>query len=433
MAQDMPVIHTSLKGPVTAGLLIILVFVIGSLVWASTATLASAVIASGQLKVDSNRKQIQHLDGGIVTDILVSDGQQVKAGDPLIILDPVQAESSLGIVASALFSAEVQKVRLQAERDGLVAPDFSAISTINYNDEDNLIKAQQSLFDIRLSVQKSQEEILNQQITNLQSQIEGYESQQVSTKKQLDISRDELNNLQELKKQGLVGNERLLELQRNIAQLEGRAGELISAKAGAKASIDEKRLELVRIKRSFNEQVLAELQEIESQILDLKERNNAASHQLKQMIVYAPVDGSIVGLNVHTIGGVVVPGQLLMEIVPANDLLIIEGQVSPADVDDLHVGQFARVKLSGLQQRTTPELQGSLKYVSADSILDERSGMSYFIIRVTVTAEELAKLATDQLIPGMPAEVFVQTGERTAMDYLLQPLTDTIDRAWRER
>lgn len=433
MAQDMPVIHTSLKGPVTAGLLIILVFVIGSLVWASTATLASAVIASGQLKVDSNRKQIQHLDGGIVTDILVSDGQQVKAGAPLIILDPVQAESSLGIVASALFSAEVQKVRLQAERDGLVAPDFSAISTINYNDEDNLIKAQQSLFDIRLSVQKSQEEILNQQITNLQSQIEGYESQQVSTKKQLDISRDELNNLQELKKQGLVGNERLLELQRNIAQLEGRAGELISAKAGAKASIDEKRLELVRIKRSFNEQVLAELQEIESQILDLKERNNAASHQLKQMIVYAPVDGSIVGLNVHTIGGVVVPGQLLMEIVPANDLLIIEGQVSPADVDDLHVGQFARVKLSGLQQRTTPELQGSLKYVSADSILDERSGMSYFIIRVTVTAEELAKLATDQLIPGMPAEVFVQTGERTAMDYLLQPLTDTIDRAWRER
>lgn len=433
MAQDMPIIKTSLKGPVTAGFLIILVFVIGSLVWASTATLASAVIASGQLKVDSNRKQIQHLDGGIVTDILVSDGQNVKAGDPLIILDPVQAESSLGIVASALFSAEVQKVRLQAERDGLMAPDFSALSTINYNDEDNLIKAQQSLFDIRLSVQKSQEEILNQQITNLESQIEGYESQQVSTKKQLDISRDELDKLEELKKQGLVGNERLLELQRNIAQLEGRAGELISAKAGAKASIDEKRLELVRLKRSFNEQVLAELQEIESQILDLKERNNAASHQLKQMVVYAPVDGSIVGLNVHTIGGVVVPGQLLMEIVPTNDLLIIEGKVSPADVDDLHVGQFARVKLSGLQQRTTPELQGSLKYVSADSILDERSGMSYFIIRVTVTAEELAKLATEQLIPGMPAEVFVQTGERTAMDYLLQPLTDTIDRAWRER
>ena len=218
-----------------------------------------------------------------------------------------------------------------------------------------------------------------------------------------------------------------------MAQLEGRAGELVSSIASAKASIDEKRLELIRVKRSFHEQVLAELQDVESEIIDLQERANAATHHLQQMVVKAPVDGLIVGLNVHTLGGVVVPGQLLMEIVPDNDALIVEGQVLPTDVDDLRFGQNARVKLSGLQQRITPELTGKLMYVSADSILDERSGMNFFIIRVSIAAEELAKLPTEQLIPGMPAEVFVQTGERTALEYLLQPLSDTIDRAWREK
>lgn len=431
--DNTPKISTSLKGPITAGLIILIVFVLGSFLWASTAKLASAVIATGQLKVDSNRKQIQHLEGGIVNEILIKDGQKVSRGDILLVLDPVQAEASFGIVASALYSSELQRARLKAERDNAPEIDFSQLLNIDNPESESLIQAQNSLFDIRRSVQKSQEEILQQQITNLESQISGYKSQQTSTQRQIDISIDELENLRDLKARGLVGNERVLELERNLAQLEGRAGELISLEAGAKASIDEKRLELIRIQRSFNEQVLAELQEVENQILDLKERTNAASHQLSQMIVKAPVDGSIVGLGVHTIGGVVVPGQLLMEIVPSDDRLIIEGRVSPADVDDLLVGQKARVKLSGLQQRTTPELEGTLNYVSADSILDERSGTSYFTIRVDVSKQELEKLPNDELIPGMPAEVFVQTGERTAMDYLVQPLVDTIDRAWREK
>ncbi len=388
--DDLPKIKTSLKGPIVSGLTILLIFL-------------------------SNRKQIQHLDGGIVNQILVSDGQSVKKGDTLVILDPVQAKSSLGIVAGALFTAELKRSRLQAERDNTEQPDFTR------------------LFSIRRSVQVSQQEILHQQIENLKSQISGFESQQASTKTQIEISKDELVNLKNLKARGLVGNERLLELERNLAQLEGRAGELVSSIASAKASIDEKRLELIRVKRSFHEQVLAELQDVESEIIDLQERANAATHHLQQMVVKAPVDGLIVGLNVHTEGGVVVPGQLLMEIVPDNDALIVEGQVLPTDVDDLRVGQSARVKLSGFQQRTTPELTGMLQYVSADSMLDERSGMTYFIIRVSIAAEELAKLPSEGLIPGMPAEVFVQTGERTALEYLLQPLSDTIDRAWREK
>lgn len=431
--DDLPKIKTSLKGPIVSGLTILLIFLVGATAWASSAKLASAIIAVGQLKVDSNRKQIQHLDGGIVNQILVSDGQSVKKGDTLVILDPVQAKSSLGIVAGALFTAELKRSRLQAERDNTEQPDFTRFLHREHEDKNSLIDAQQSLFSIRRSVQVSQQEILHQQIENLKSQISGFESQQVSTKTQIEISKDELVNLKNLKARGLVGNERLLELERNLAQLEGRAGEIVSSIASAKASIDEKRLELIRVKRSFHEQVLAELQDVESEIIDLQERSNAATHYLQQMVVKAPVDGLIVGLNVHTEGGVVVPGQLLMEIVPDNDALIVEGQVLPTDVDDLLVGQSARVKLSGFQQRTTPELTGMLQYVSADSMLDERSGMTYFIIRVSIAAEELAKLPSEGLIPGMPAEVFVQTGERTALEYLLQPLSDTIDRAWREK
>ncbi|MCG7647132.1 HlyD family type I secretion periplasmic adaptor subunit [Alteromonas sp. Cnat3-28] len=431
--DDLPKIKTSLKGPIVSGLTILLVFLVGATAWASSAKLASAIIAVGQLKVDSNRKQIQHLDGGIVNQILVSDGQSVKKGDTLVILDPVQAKSSLGIVAGALFTAELKRSRLQAERDNTDQPDFTRFLHREHEDKNSLIDAQQSLFSIRRSVQVSQQEILHQQIENLKSQISGFESQQASTQTQIEISKDELVNLKNLKARGLVGNERLLELERNLAQLEGRAGELVSSIASAKASIDEKRLELIRVKRSFHEQVLAELQDVESEIIDLQERANAATHHLQQMVVKAPVDGLIVGLNVHTEGGVVVPGQLLMEIVPDNDALIVEGQVLPTDVDDLLVGQSARVKLSGFQQRTTPELTGMLQYVSADSMLDERSGMTYFIIRVSIAAEELAKLPSEGLIPGMPAEVFVQTGERTALEYLLQPLSDTIDRAWREK
>jgi len=431
--DDLPKIKTSLKGPIVSGLTILLIFLVGATAWASSAKLASAIIAVGQLKVDSNRKQIQHLDGGIVNQILVSDGQSVKKGDTLVILDPVQAKSSLGIVAGALFTAELKRSRLQAERDNTEQPDFTRFLHREHEDKNSLIDAQQSLFSIRRSVQVSQQEILHQQIENLKSQISGFESQQASTQTQIEISKDELVNLKNLKARGLVGNERLLELERNLAQLEGRAGELVSSIASAKASIDEKRLELIRVKRSFHEQVLAELQDVESEIIDLQERANAATHHLQQMVVKAPVDGLIVGLNVHTEGGVVVPGQLLMEIVPDNDALIVEGQVLPTDVDDLRVGQSARVKLSGFQQRTTPELTGMLQYVSADSMLDERSGMTYFIIRVSIAAEELAKLPSEGLIPGMPAEVFVQTGERTALEYLLQPLSDTIDRAWREK
>jgi HlyD family secretion protein len=423
---------TSTKQPVLIGLSIIAVFIVGIAIWGSTAPLASAIIATGQLKVDTNRKQIQHLDGGIVTEVLVSDGQEVTAGDDLVILDPVQAEASLGIVEGALYSAQLIRVRLQAERDGIIKPDFSAYESRSVGEQLSLIQAQYSLFDIRRSVQTSQQEILNQQIANLQTQIEGYESQRRSTQKQITISKDELTNLRDLKERGLVGNERVLELERNLAQLEGRDGELLSSIAGSRSSIDEKRLELIRVQRSFNEQVLAELQEVESQIMDLQERTNAASHTLNQMIVKAPVDGTVVGLSVHTIGGVIVPGQLLMEIVPANDKLIVEGQLTPADVDDVIVGLKARVKLSGLQQRTTPEVQGIVKYVSADSFTDERSGQSYFLVRVSVSADELARLETDELVPGMPAEVFIQTGERTAFEYLMQPIMDTIDRAWRE-
>ena len=432
--QEMQVpLITDTRKPIRVGVLLILVFVIGAGFWASFAPLSSAVIASGQLKVDSNRKQIQHLDGGIVRDLLIRDGQRVSQGEVLMRLDPIQAEASLAIVRSALFAARVQKARLVAERDGLATPDFSALTALGKDGPDpDLVNAQRSLFNVRQKVQSSQRDILSQQIENLGNQIEGFQAQQRAKRVQLDINREELDNLKRLQTQGLVDNSRVLDLQRVIAELEGEDGELTSSVAGTRSTIDEKRLELIRLERSFAEQVIAELQEVETQLIDLRERDVAAAQKLQHTEVVAPVDGAIVGLNIHTIGGVVSPGQLLMEIVPSDQELVIEGQLSTTDIDDVYVGQDARVKLSGLQQRTTPEVQGQVKYVSADSFVDERTGGAYYLVRVSVSETEIEKLKGQTLMPGMPAELFIQTGERTALEYLLQPLSDTLDRAWRE-
>jgi HlyD family secretion protein len=435
MQVNMPQVATrspyAINRLVFVGALAVILVFGGFLAWAMLAPLASAVIAPGVVKVDSERKQIQHLDGGIVQQIFVRNGDVVEAGDILLTLDPTQAGASLAVLESALFSAKVQKMRLEAERDQAEVLQFAQMQDAS-EQEQTLLDAQLMLFTARQSVQVSQKQILEQQIDHLRKEIEGLTAQTRAKRRQIKISSQELLELRSLLDRGLTDKVRVLQLDRELAELQGELGELSSDVAGAWTTIDEKRLEIVRIERSFREQVLAELRETEQQLLDLRERVVAARHKLAHTEVRAPVEGIVVAVGVHTLGGVVAPGDVLLEIVPSNDELVVEAKLNPNDVDDVSLAMPARIKFSGLKQRVAPELNGSVNYVSADTLLDEQSGVHYYQVKISVPASEVKRMQQAQLQPGMPAEVFIQTGERTPMDYLLQPLLDSFDRAWRE-
>jgi len=426
-------VNLSLSKPVKVGAWIFFIFIFSFGLWANFVYLSSAIIVNGFVKVDTNKKKIQHLEGGIVKSISVKDGELVKVGDTLIELDTVQAKASLAVINSALYAKQLSKIRLVAEMRKSKHIDFTVVEPGEYIDQKkHYLDTQHSLFEARQLVQLSQQKIIAQQIEHLHSKIKGLDAQKRANTKQINISKDEVAELKRLRKRGLVDKSRVLQLDRDLANLQGQQGDLIARVAITLSSIDEKKLEIIQLNRNFHENVVDQLQEVEQKIMDLKERQIAAKHTLTHMRIIAPVNGVVVGLQLHTVNGVIGPGQVLMEIVPQGEQLIIEGKLSPTEIDNLSVGLNARVKFSGLKHRTTSELNGKVKYVSADSFNDERTGEVYFIVKIEVGEQEVIKLGDQALLPGMPAEVFIQTGERTPLQYLLQPLSDNLDRAWRE-
>lgn len=420
--------------PVVAGLLLVLLAIGGFVAWAVTAPLAEAVVAPGMIKVDSSRKQIQHLEGGIVKEILVRDGDRVQQGDVLVRLDETRAAASLAILRDGYDAAIAQEARLVAERDGSSQISFpqQLLERQETPTIAEIIKAQSALFEARKTALQGQVEILRQQIAHLREDISGLRAQRSAKTRQLDFVRDELGSMQELLKEGLTGKQRVLELEREAARLEGERGEHQSEIAAAETAISGKELEIYQVDKSFRESVVNELKQVQADIFDFRERLNAAQHVYGQTEVRSPVDGVVVGSGVHTIGGVVVPGETLLEIVPENDKLIVEARVNPKDIDSLRPGLPAGVKITAFNQRKTPELAGSLRYLSADALHDPQTGEVYFVARLEVPEEETRRLGDKRLHPGMMAEVFIRTGERTPAEYLLQPLHDSFRRAWLE-
>lgn len=405
-----------------------------TLLWSSLAPLASAVVAPGILKVDSQRKKVQHQEGGIVHEILVRDGDRVKAGQVLLRLDKTNADASRGVLRAGSDLARAQQARLAAERDGL--PLVMPGDLLARQDDPKVkevIDGQTQLYQARRASLNGQLSIVDKQIAFLRNGIDGLLALQRSKEEQLQSHVTELEGLKSLLEKGMVEKTRFRAVEREIARLQGERAEHVSDIAKARASIGEKELEKFQLRKSAREQASEELGKIQGEVNDYEERINAAQHTLERTEIKAPVEGVVVDLKAHTAGGVVGPGEVLMDIVPVNERLIVEAHARPNDVDRLQLGQPAAVKVSAFDQRTMPELNGILQYVSADIIEDPKQQISYFLMRVEIPASELGRLEGKRLQPGMTADVFVRTGERTFLSYLFEPVMRSFDAAWRER
>jgi HlyD family secretion protein len=402
--------------------------------WLVFMPLAGAVVVPGNLVVQSNVKQIQHPTGGVVAEIKVHNGTRISAGDLLVRLDAIQVQASLQVVTKQLDEMRARMSRLATERDGVAEIEFSPERStwLNNNEVRRLLASEESLFKARAGARQSQKDLLQSQAVQFGQQISGFESQMDSKARQLDLIHGELSGVQDLYDKRLVPLTRLTTLQREAAQIDGERGQLTSAIAEARSKIDASQLQMVRIDQDFRADVVKELGEAQAKEAELAERDVAARDLLERIEIRAPTSGVVNQLSAHTIGGVIRAGETIMEIVPDTDDLQIEARVEPKDIDHVRNGQPAFVRFTAFNQRTTPQLKGTISYVSADTGHDQQTNASYYTVRIVLPEDERRRLNDQQLVPGMPAEVFMQTGSRTMMSYLLEPITDQMRRAFVE-
>jgi HlyD family secretion protein len=403
--------------------------------WFFFMPLAGAVVVPGNLVVESNVKTIQHPTGGVVADIRVANGMRVKAGDLLVRLDATQARASLQVVSKQLDELRARIARLAAERDGGARIEFPGELAVRSSDEivRTLLASEDALFKARSSARQSQRELQQGRIAQLTEEISGLETQVASRAKQLELIEGELGGVQDLYDKHLVPLARLTALQRESARIDGERGQLASSIAETRSKIGEAELQIVRLDQDFRGEVVKDLGEAQGKEAELAERAVAARDLLDRIEIRAPTSGLVHQLAAHTIGGVIRPGDAIMEIVPDTEDLQIEARLQPQDIDHVHTGQPAFVRFSAFNQRTTPQLTGSISYVSADTSRDQQTNATYFTVRVVLRDDERRRLAGQQLVPGMPAEVFMQTGSRTMMSYLFKPIADQMRRAFVEQ
>ena len=415
------------------GIVIFLAFGVGG--WAGTVKMSGAIIAPGQIVVDSNVKKVQHPTGGIVGQLLVHDGDRVKAGQVLVRLDDTVTRANLAIVTKGLTELEARKARLESERDGddsvKFPPDLVAQAQSS-PDVAAVLEGERRLFALRRAARVGQKAQLRQRVDQLKEEIRGFQAQKESKDKQVELINREEVGVEDLYKNKLVPLNKLTDLQRQSASLEGESGQLIAQIAEAQGKISETALQIIQIDHDLASEVAKETREIDSKIGEYIERKVTAEDQLKRIDIRAPQDGMVFQSTVHTVGGVITAGDTIMLIVPDADQLSVESRVNPQDIEQIQLGQTALLRLSALNQRTTPELFGKVTRIAADASTDQRTGQSFYIIRIAMPAAEIVKLGDVRLLPGMPVEAFVQTGERTMISYLTKPLRDQLMRMFRE-
>ncbi|MBM3561121.1 MAG: HlyD family type I secretion periplasmic adaptor subunit, partial [Alphaproteobacteria bacterium] len=421
--------------PILAGLAIIGLALGGFGVWAATAPIGGAVIAQGAIIFEGKRKSVQHLEGGIVGEILARDGDAVRQGDVLLRLDPVRSQANFAIIEGQLVAAKALEARLIAERDDKPAVQFAADLQARRAEPqvaEVLQLQERQLRERRQSIQ-NQISILQRKIDGHSAEKRGYEIQKVNKEKQVGFIKRELVGLKELHEKGYAPITRILALEREAARLAGEVGQDMSNTARMDNAISEARLQIDQIKQKFGEDVLAQLRETQNQIADLSSRLVAAEDVLRRVNIVAPESGMVQGSKVLTVGGVVAAGQELMQIVPLNDRLQVEAHVQAQDIEAVVPGLVAELRFTALNQRTTPVIEGTVSRVSADRVVDEKANIPYYIATVDVTPEELGKLAEHRVQAGMPVDVMIRTGERTFLSYMLKPLSDSLARSFRER
>jgi HlyD family type I secretion membrane fusion protein len=402
--------------------------------WAALAPLGSAAIAPGEVIVEARRKTVQHLEGGIVGEIRVREGDRVAAGQMLIRLDETQPRATLDLLKGRSRAAAALEARLNAERDEQKAIEFPPFLLDEGGDPKvrKILDGQTRIFDARRNSILGQIAILKQRIAQYAEEIKGLKGEVAAETTQVELIAQELEGVETLYSKKLVRKPRLLELRRRQAEIEGRLAQNRARIARVRQNIAETHLRISELRTERINEVVEELRKVQSERFDLQERIRAAEDVLRRTAILAPLAGTVVGLQVHTTGGVIAPGQPLMDIVPSGDRLIVEARVAPEDIDVVHAGLAAKVRLTALNRRNSLPLEGRVLSISADRLVDERTGETYFLARVELLEDPADALGGAFLYPGMAAEVMILTGERTALDYLFTPLSRSLERAFRE-
>jgi len=425
----------SIRLHLIVGLAMVVILAGGFGGWASTAQISGALIAPGSIVVESNVKKVQHPTGGVVGELLARDGDVVKAGQVVVRLDDTVTKASLAIVTKTLDGLWARAARLEAEQRGLDRIVFPRMLLDRATDPDvsNVMASESKLFEVRVTGRIGQKAQLQERITQLNEEIAGLTAQEKAKDREIALVEQELVGVRALYDQRLVQMSRLTTLERDAARLNGERAQYISARAQSKGKITETELQIIQVDKDMVSEVSKDLRETNDKIGEFVERKVTAEDQLRRVDIRAPQDGMVEQSTVHTVGGVISAGDAIMMIVPQADDLQVEAKVNPQDIDKLQVGQNTLLRLSAFNQRTTPELNGVVIRVSPDVTVDQRSGQSYYTIRVSMPPEEVARLGEVKLIPGMPVEAFVQTGDRTLLSYLIKPLHDQLMRAFREK
>ena len=416
------------------GLLLLLFAFGGFATWAALAPIDSAAVATGVVTVEGSRKTIQHRDGGIVAEILVREGDRVEQDAVLVRLDDTEPGAQLEIVRSQYIAQLAEEARLLAERDALPAPRFPP-ELKALADDPRVVEAiagQRRVFEARGETLEGEEDVLRQRIVQLHEQIKGLEALISTKEKRIALYREEIDGLLKLFDKQFGDKGRLRELERLEAELLGEQAEHRSAIAAARVRISETELEITQVRLRFASEVVEQLRDVETQLSDHRERMRALTKTLERTEIRAPVAGAVVDMQVHTLDGVIRPGDKILDIIPENEPMIVEARVAPTDIDKVFPGLEADVRFSAFNASTTPTVPGQVMTVSADRFTDPQTGAPYYLARIRVTPEGMDSLQDLVLLPGMPADVMIKTGERTFFEYLIRPLTDRLAKAFRE-
>jgi HlyD family type I secretion membrane fusion protein len=428
-------LFTSINFHVFVAGIIVCILVGGIGMWTAFARVSGAVVAAGTVVVESDVKKIQHQEGGVVKDILVENGDLVGAGDLLVVLDDTLMQAELKAVTTQLDELYAKSTRLLAEHNDADEIDFSLSSTANspmmatYSIRAN----QRDLFHARKKSFIGQKKQLKEQVSQLQQKILGVQAESKAKQDEMFFVNNELDDMKRLLDQKFVAKTKVTLLERDSIQLKGAYSVLLSEIAQDKEIISERHMQILQLEDDIRVEVLQQLQDTRMSVAELEKKKVIIEEQLKRLIIRSPYIGHIHNLSIHTIGGVVSPGEIIMSLVPKKDLLLVEAKVRPVDIEQLSPNQEARLRFPSFDQKKTPEIIAKLKTISADLVQDQVSGSTYYEVMFTIPLVELDKLGGKSLIPGMPVEVFAKTEERTVLSYLLKPIRDQMSYALRER
>ncbi|MCL6699818.1 HlyD family type I secretion periplasmic adaptor subunit [Sphingomonas sp. NSE70-1] len=426
---------------IRVGLIIAAIFFVGLLGWAAVARLDAAAIAPGKLVVSGQRQTVQHRDGGVVAEVLVKEGQHVRQGDVLVRLAAADVEAQERALAGQSISLLAQRARLQAEQAGhaaIVPPrEFATLQGPYRLDADRALQLQLNQMRTRMAVLSAQRGVLDQRTSQASSSGQGYSRQLASVEEQLRLIEDELASLKTVAEKGFVSRNRIRALERTKADLEGQRGQYAATVAQSGSQAGESRLQILEARNNYYERIATELREVETSLADILPRWDAARDQLARTQIRAPATGAVVGLTIFTRGGVIAAGQKLMDIVPDRAELKVEGRISPTNADDVRPGQRAFVRFDTLHEKSLPALEGVVTRFSADAMTDERTGETYYTAEISIPAEELRQVeelrGAHTLRAGIPVGIQIPTRKRTALEYVLEPLTGAMRRSLHEQ